>query len=926
MIKETVAMIRITAFVAFALFIASINAIPLFPRGLDISANPFDGAIWHIDLEWTQKVKSATYTNSVIEGKANTVMKQSTAIWIDKIANLPRVTLNMQNARNRANAMGKPVVVQFVVYDLPGRDCHALSSNGELSAGQDAEYQGYINDFAQRLKDNAADNVRVVLIIEPDSLPNIATNLANPKCKAAESSYRKGVAYALAKLSLPNVWMYIDVAHGGWLGWESGQTAAIPVFKSVISDAMAIQPSLRIAGWATNTANYSPLNYNGVAPAKQHILELKNGRLVYDFNPCIDELTFIGDLKKNFSVNNLPTRFIIDTSRNGVPGIRTDWGNWCNVKGSGIGSLPTVNPVANVDAYVWVKPPGESDGQSSGGDGYCDPTNTQHGMDALANAPRAGEWFQDMFVQLIQNANPPLVDSGLIKINWKPDLWAFACDWTGGDLSNARTSGADCGPLCGRTSGCTHFTWNSYNGGTCWMKTGSVLPEDAKSTGDQSMVCGYTNTINWNGDWAFGCDWKGNDLSNKLSSGDLCGGICNNTPDCTHFTWSAYNGGTCWLKKNYSITKANAFRTTDGTVVCGINSLRVNQEAKTQKRKQVAAQFVPQFRFHPNEDIWPTNLDEFMSHAVSVVTISSDSTKLNIIQSNPQPATLNPLLGITETAEVNFSDNYSDVTVNYFTSWVHTKLSTDLWKVYTIIYDKDFDEKDAAVDWYEIQYWLLYPYNSVPGGPNDSDWSLLKPIAGTYDHIADLECVTLRFDKKTNLPTRIWLSQHGNGPVYKWDTPSNNGYVPFAKDGAGHPIVYVSQGTHSHRGFVGDFNFKVIKYWDHTSDSGLHWTPSASNLDITFVNEPFDKIDRTKFYQANDRNRWLVFNGDFGYIKITSSIFTSAKFSRVSHVTSIFQQGGQGSFTEKLNDEETHCDNDWDHSFFHSAGACSMPV
>lgn len=61
--------------------------------------------------------------------------------------------------------------------------------------------------------------VAISLIIEPDSLPNLVTNSNVQACQAAASGYRDGVAYALKQLNLPNVAMYLDAGHGGWLGW-----------------------------------------------------------------------------------------------------------------------------------------------------------------------------------------------------------------------------------------------------------------------------------------------------------------------------------------------------------------------------------------------------------------------------------------------------------------------------------------------------------------------------------------------------------------------------------------------------------------------------------------------------------------------------------------------------------------------------------
>jgi cellulose 1,4-beta-cellobiosidase len=67
----------------------------------------------------------------------------------------------------------------------------------------------------------AAPNVAVALIIEPDSLPNLVTNANLTTCAASASDYKAGVAYALKNLNLPNVAMYIDAGHGGWLGWNA---------------------------------------------------------------------------------------------------------------------------------------------------------------------------------------------------------------------------------------------------------------------------------------------------------------------------------------------------------------------------------------------------------------------------------------------------------------------------------------------------------------------------------------------------------------------------------------------------------------------------------------------------------------------------------------------------------------------------------
>jgi cellulose 1,4-beta-cellobiosidase len=101
---------------------------------------------------------------------------------------------------------------------------------------------------------------------------------------------------------------------------------------------------------------------------------------------------------------------------------RVHVGNWCNQSGAGLGERPTAAPASGIDAYAWIKPPGQSDGSSApvdndegkGFDQMCDPTyqgNARNGNNpsgALPNAPLAGHWFSAQFQQLMQNAYPPL--------------------------------------------------------------------------------------------------------------------------------------------------------------------------------------------------------------------------------------------------------------------------------------------------------------------------------------------------------------------------------------------------------------------------------------------------------------------------------------------------------------------------------------
>ena len=84
----------------------------------------------------------------------------------------------------------------------------------------------------------------------------------------------------------------------------------------------------------------------------------------------------------------------------------------------------------------------------------------------------------------------------------------------------------------------------------------------------QLIILAYSQSINWNGNWAMNCDFKNNDLSNVKSKGGECSSICEKTSGCTHYTWSLFNDGTCWMKKG-SVSKNDAFYTKEHTV-CGV--------------------------------------------------------------------------------------------------------------------------------------------------------------------------------------------------------------------------------------------------------------------------------------------------------------------------------------------------------------------
>lgn len=85
-----------------------------------------------------------------------------------------------------------------------------------MAAGGAERYKTeYIDEIRKTLLD--FPDISIVLVIEPDSLANMVTNMNVPKCTGAATAYKELTVYAVKQLALPNVVMYLDGGHGGWL-------------------------------------------------------------------------------------------------------------------------------------------------------------------------------------------------------------------------------------------------------------------------------------------------------------------------------------------------------------------------------------------------------------------------------------------------------------------------------------------------------------------------------------------------------------------------------------------------------------------------------------------------------------------------------------------------------------------------------------
>jgi len=83
----------------------------------------------------------------------------------------------------------------LVIYDLPNRDCDALASNGEIlceNSRCEAGLQKYKTEYVDPIVEifSRHTDMTIIAIIEPDSLPNLATNMGVSKCQEAEFAYK----------------------------------------------------------------------------------------------------------------------------------------------------------------------------------------------------------------------------------------------------------------------------------------------------------------------------------------------------------------------------------------------------------------------------------------------------------------------------------------------------------------------------------------------------------------------------------------------------------------------------------------------------------------------------------------------------------------------------------------------------------------
>lgn len=228
-----------------------------------------------------------------------------------------------------ARQAGRTAVL--VPYAIPMRDCSAWSAGGFPT--HDA-YKRWIDEIAKGIRDVSGSSPMVVL--EPDALPMLGV------CDG-QGDRTGSLAYAVRALSAAGAWVYLDAGNSVW---QPASVMAARLRAAGVKDAR---------GFATNVSGFRPTSE-----------ERRFGSAV------------LADLKAKGIKNR---RFVVNTSRNGgtVPA-----DEWCNPSAARLGEAPRVVNDAEVDAYLWVKPPGESDGDCGRGE------------------PAPGVWWDEGALRLLQ--------------------------------------------------------------------------------------------------------------------------------------------------------------------------------------------------------------------------------------------------------------------------------------------------------------------------------------------------------------------------------------------------------------------------------------------------------------------------------------------------------------------------------------------
>jgi endoglucanase len=261
--------------------------------------------------------------------------EQPTATWVANPGNPYPVVQEVSLAAAAAGEL--PVLVAYYV---PLRDCRSYSAGGAADAD---EYLSWIGSFAAALEDRPA-----VVVLEPDAIPQAIVG-----CEELDPAARYEIlGQAVAILDRqPGARVYLDAGNASWI-------TDLPVLAGALRASNIDQAD----GFALNVSNFESTEASagyGMALSQQ--------------------------LQQGAPPGAPGAHFVIDTSRNGAgppPAASTGEDRWCNPEGRRLGEPPTTAAgLPRVDALLWIKQPGDSDGTCRGG-------------------PAAGQWWPEAAAEL----------------------------------------------------------------------------------------------------------------------------------------------------------------------------------------------------------------------------------------------------------------------------------------------------------------------------------------------------------------------------------------------------------------------------------------------------------------------------------------------------------------------------------------------
>ncbi|KAH7131891.1 exoglucanase 3 precursor [Dendryphion nanum] len=355
---------------------ASLNASTNIWKTHKLHTNALYRSLVQTAISKLPKDKDALYKAEFVRDKAGTF------VTIDGPSQIPKIEKTAQD-------VPCDKVLGLIISGLPWKSCPSV---GVPEAKEPYDYAGeYIDPIVQSIKSHP--NTAFALIIEPGVLGTVVLNKDLASCKHVRDSYRKNVPYALKALNLPNVVLYLDAEHGGVLGWKEIFASKVGTNELINAWTNAEKPK-QFRGVAVNIKGYNSW-------------DMQPGESFHNENPTCADLTnrarnekqYLTLLDRDLSKAGMPSFGIVDTSRNGNIGIRKYWSDWCNVEHVKPGITPnTPSNHALLDAWVWAKGVGESDGTT---DVNSYSYRSECGLEnSFKPMPERGEWSQEYFESL----------------------------------------------------------------------------------------------------------------------------------------------------------------------------------------------------------------------------------------------------------------------------------------------------------------------------------------------------------------------------------------------------------------------------------------------------------------------------------------------------------------------------------------------